>query len=65
MLPKMPRCPYCGGRTAYAKREAFDLGMSETPIDCIDGCGKKNVGYRDHDCGDFVMDRTARTEQST
>jgi hypothetical protein len=39
--------------------------MGETPLDCAGGCGKENVGYRDHDSGDFVMDRTAYSEQST
>lgn len=61
----MPKCPYCGGKTSYASRDAFALSMGERTINCIDGCCKKDVGYKDLDSGDFVMDRTSRSEQST
>ncbi len=64
-MSSLPRCPYCGHQTRYGTRDSWSLSMGETPLDCTDGCARKNVGYRDHDSGDFVMDRTSRSEQST
>jgi len=56
MIGQMPCCPYCGGATRYGNRDSFSLAMGETPIDCT-ACNRFGVGYRDHDHGDFVMDR--------
>ena len=59
----LPNCPYCGGATKYGERDRFAIAMGETPLHCAGPCGREDVGYRDHEFGDFVMDRTPKSAQ--
>ena len=46
------KCPHCGKDAQYGKRDAFNLGMGETPYVCED---HGEIGYRDHDFGSDVI----------
>lgn len=61
MQGHMPKCPFCGSITRYGERDAFSLSFGETPLVCA---SHGEVGYRDHDYGDFVMYKRVRAENA-
>lgn len=55
----MPKCPFCGSITKFGERDSFSLSFGETPLVCST---HGEVGYRDHDYGDYVLYRRVRAE---